>query len=99
MTGEMTIKCITEEGREGLSVQTRFEEVSVEDRLQVMHSVATALHMEPSLVRLWATLYSTGLSGALFSMESVYDHSERLKRPTPPRLRETSGVPGAGRAL
>lgn len=83
MTGEMTIKCITEADREGLSVHTCFKDVNVEDRLQVMHAVATALHMEPSLAKLWATMYSTGVVEKMFSTESVYDHSERRRGPTP----------------
>lgn len=88
MTGEMTIKCITEDGKEGISVQTCFEGISMQDRLQLMYAVAKALHMEPSLVRLCATLYSTGLADTLFSTESVYDHSERRKGPTHPQPTE-----------
>lgn len=74
MTGEMTIKCITKDGREGLIVRTCFKEVGEENCLQVMQAVATALHMKPFLVSLWANMYTTGAADIMYSAEKVYDH-------------------------
>lgn len=75
MKGKITIETITRDEHEGLSVQVALESVSLEDRLQLMTALAQALHMPASTIRMWSAMYSMGIAEAMFTKETVYDHS------------------------
>lgn len=81
MKGKLVIETIQRGNEEGLSVLAELEDVTIEDRFQMLTAVAQSLKMPRELVGVWSTMYRIGVMEGMFSKETVYDHS---RRETPP---------------
>lgn len=79
MKGYIKIESATHEGKEGLSIQTDFRDVSYMDRIVVINGVCHALNITPTELKLMAGMIGSGLMDELVDTNTIEDDDDELQ--------------------
>ena len=77
MKGYIKIEATTHEGRDGLHIETRLENASYMDRMQVLHSVCRALKLDADELDLMAHMMRDGIIDAVVDTQVLRDDTEK----------------------